>query len=412
MKKAIKIGLFGFGCVGQGLYDVLHNAPGFRAEIVRIVVKNRDKPRKLPADRFAYTPDAILDHPDINLVVELIDDPEAAYRLVKAALQRGKNVVTANKKMLALHLEELVDLQAQTGTALLYEAACCGSIPIIRTLEEYYNHELLHAFSGIFNGSSNYILTKIFEEGLPYAEALAQAQQLGFAESDPTLDVGGFDATYKLCILTAHAYGLFVQPDEVLRFGIAHLGADDVQYAREKGYRIKLVCQSHKLDDQRVALTVMPQFVRPDSLLYQIENEYNGVVVEAAFSEKQFFQGKGAGGHPTGSAVLSDIAACSYNYHYEYKKRSQRPENFHHSQAVELEVYISADREADLEDLPGLDVRERYMSATRHYLIAGVRYETLLALQPQLTARGLFVACTPTAPVALPVAASAAVARA
>ncbi|MBD0258231.1 MAG: homoserine dehydrogenase, partial [Cytophagales bacterium] len=174
--NGLKIGLFGFGCVGQGLYDILHHNEGFRAEVVKICVKDPHKARPLPADYFTFAPDEILENPEINLVVELINDADEAYRIVTTALRRGKTVVTANKKMLAEHLEELVDLQQAYGVPLLYEASVCGSIPIIRNLEEYYDNELLHSVSGIINGSSNYILSKVFNEGQPYAAALRKAQ--------------------------------------------------------------------------------------------------------------------------------------------------------------------------------------------------------------------------------------------
>ena len=165
---------------------------------------------------------------EINTVVELINDADAAFLIVSTALKNGKNVVSANKKMIAENLQELVDIQAEYGTSLLYEGAVCGSIPIIRNLEEYYDNELLHSISGIFNGSSNYILTKVFSENLDYATALKQAQELGFAETDPILDVGGYDPKYKLVIATSHAYGVFVEPTNVLNIGIQNLSEKDL----------------------------------------------------------------------------------------------------------------------------------------------------------------------------------------
>ena len=214
MNKQHKIGLFGFGCVGQGLYDILEKTD-FKAEIVKICVKNKDKERSLPAHFFTYNSASILEDESISLVVELIDNADEAYEIVTTALKRGKNVVTANKKMVAEHLEELIQLQEEHGVSLLYEGAVCGCIPIIRTLEEYYDNELVFSVSGIFNGSSNYILTKVIQENLSYDVALKQAQELGFAESDPILDVGGFDPLYKLCIVALHAYGVIANPEEV-----------------------------------------------------------------------------------------------------------------------------------------------------------------------------------------------------
>jgi len=257
MKKTLKIGLFGFGCVGKGLYDILQNNTentGFEAQILKICVKDKSKKRKIDSSFFTFDKNEILDNSEINLVIELISDADEAYQIVKKALLSGKNVVTANKKMLALHLEELVKIQKETGTSLLYEAATCGSIPIVRTLAEYYDNELLYSVSGIFNGSSNYILSKIANENLTYNVALKQAQELGFAEADPALDVAGFDANYKLCLLAAQAYGIFVNPDEVLRIGINNLKKEDIDFAAtytntkgQKDFKVKLVANISRI---------------------------------------------------------------------------------------------------------------------------------------------------------------------
>src|ERR1700759_5588270 len=232
MSKKLNIGLFGFGVVGQGLYDII-KTKNLNLEIKKIAIKNPEKKRSLPTELFTTDRDVILNDPEINTIVELINDTEAAYEIVSRALSSGKNVVSASKKMIANYLEELIDLQHKYGTSLLYEGAVCGSIPIIRNLEEYYDNELLHSISGIFNGSSNYILSKGFLEGLDYASALKLAQDLGFAETDPTMDVGGFDAKFKLVIAESHAYGVVVKPEEVFNLGIQSLSAYDLQYARE-----------------------------------------------------------------------------------------------------------------------------------------------------------------------------------
>src|ERR1700760_4492563 len=233
MRKKLTIGLFGFGVVGQGLYDIIRTK-NLNIEIVKICIKNPEKERSLPSHLFTTDKEELLNNPEINTIVELINDTEAAFEIVSRALSTGKNVVSASKKMIALHLNELIALQHKYGTSLLYEGAVCGSIPIIRNLEEYYDNELLHSISGIFNGSSNYILSKGFNEKMDYDTALLQAQDLGFAETDPTLDVGGFDAKYKLIIAAAHAYGVIVKPEEVLNIGIQNLSPFDIQYAQEK----------------------------------------------------------------------------------------------------------------------------------------------------------------------------------
>src|SRR6478735_10325520 len=236
--KKLSIGLFGFGVVGEGIYQVLQQTPSLHASIKRICIKHPQKKRNADADLFTTDYNEILDDPEINLVVELIDDADEAYKIVTAAFKKKKSVVSANKKLIAEHLAELIFLQNENDVSFLYEAAVCGSIPIIRNLEEYYDNDLLQSISGIINGSTNYILTKL-SGGASYKEALQEAQQLGFAESNPSLDVEGFDPVNKLTILLAHAYGIVISPDQVLRCGITRLQKSDADYAREKHYKIK-----------------------------------------------------------------------------------------------------------------------------------------------------------------------------
>lgn len=206
-REKLRIGMFGYGCVGQGLHDVLNSSKGFKADIVRICVKDRKKKRRIPMEYFTYDRDDILNDPSINLVVELIDDADAAFEIVTTAMKKGKNVVSANKVMIAKHMRELVDLQEKYHVSFLYEASAGASIPIIRNLEEYYDNELLYSLRGILNGTTNYVLTLMHNQGIDYDVALNEAREKGFAESDPTLDVDGWDAKYKLCIITGHAYG-------------------------------------------------------------------------------------------------------------------------------------------------------------------------------------------------------------
>ena len=323
--------------------------------------------------------------------MELINDTEAAFEIVSRALSTGKNVVSASKKMIALHLSELIDLQHKYGTSLLYEGAVCGSIPIIRNLEEYYDNELLHSISGIFNGSSNYILSKGYNENLDYDSALKQAQDLGFAETDPTSDVGGFDPKYKLVIAAAHAYGVIVKPEEVFNLGIQNLSAYDIQYAREKNLKIKLVPVAKELDDRHVALFVLPKFVNQQEFLYNVEYEYNGVIVQAAFADQQFFFGKGAGGHPTGSAVLSDIAALRYGYQYEYKKAKEKTDlNFTNN--IDLQIYVRYEDESLIEALKFDDIHERYFSGSYKFVIGKVNLQNLIDNQQQIANDKAFVA--------------------
>ncbi|HEY1061919.1 MAG TPA: homoserine dehydrogenase [Daejeonella sp.] len=390
MSKRLTIGLFGFGVVGQGLHDII-STKDLNIEIKKIAIKNPEKERILPEHLFTTNPDDILNDPDINTVIELINDADAAYEIVTRALKSGKNVVSANKKMIAEHLDELVNLQEKYNASLLYEGAVCGSIPIIRNLEEYYDNELLHSISGIFNGSSNFILSKIANEGLEYAEALKQAQELGFAEKDPILDVGGYDPKYKLVIAAAHAYGVFVKPEQVLNIGIQNFSAADLHFAQEHQLKIKLVPTAKKLDDKELALYVIPKLVPKSDFLYNVENEYNAVSVKAAFADQQLFYGKGAGGHPTGSAVLSDVAALRYDYRYEYKK-------YHHDKKLKLQndhiipVYIRYNSESLINNIHFEFIAEQHKSIELSYVLGGVRISELIAKKRDILNDGAFLA--------------------
>ena len=206
--KRLTIGLFGFGVVGEGLYKVLQQTSSLNATIKKICIKNGKKQRNAPFELFTTNKDLLLNDPQINVIVEVIDDADAAFRIITKALRNNKDVVSSSKKMIAEHLHKILQLQRETERSFLYEAAACASIPVIRNLEEYYDNDLLHSIKGIVNGSTNYILTKMFEEKLEFKQALLQAQQLGFAESNPALDIEGYDAVNKWALLLNHAYGI------------------------------------------------------------------------------------------------------------------------------------------------------------------------------------------------------------
>lgn len=392
-REKLRIGLFGYGCVGQGLHDVLNSSSGLKADIVKICVKDKSKKRRLPMEYFTFNKEEILEDDSINLIVELIDDADEAYRIVTSAMKSGKNVVTANKKMIANHFRELVDLQNKCGVSLLYEASAGASIPIIRNLEEYYDNELLYSLRGILNGTTNYILTKMHCSGSSYTEALQEAQQKGYAESDPTLDVEGLDAKYKLCIITGHAYGLFLNPDEVFHYGIDKISAFDIQYAREKGFKIKLVPYVGKTNESTITGFVLPRFISPDKYLYNVDNEYNGVITEAAFADKQFFSGKGAGGHATGSAVLSDISANSYGYRYEYKKFRQATVN-QFTRDHKIEIYLRYEEENDRNLFGFEEVSEYFSGRFNKYVIGVINLERLYDLRNKIRDLNIFIVNT------------------
>lgn len=342
LTATLTIGLFGFGVVGKGLYDVLHSTPTLLSTIKKICIKDPGKKRAIDAENFTTDASVLLNDKSINVIVELIDDADAAFEIVKTALQNGKAVVSANKKMIAEHFEELLELQQKHKTAFLYEAACCASMPIVRNLEEYYDNDLLKSIRGIINGSTNFILTKILEEQLEFKDALSQAQQLGFAESNPKLDIGGFDAANKLSILLAHSFGVIAKTKEFIFNGIENISLPDAIVAKEKKYSIKLVANAKKLNNGKLAAFVLPQFVTAKDDLYHVENEFNALTTESTFADKHFFKGKGAGAFPTASAVLSDISALRYNYRYEYKKIYHQTDT-QLSNEFYLKVFISTD---------------------------------------------------------------------
>lgn len=365
------IGLFGFGVVGEGIYQVLNDTKSLNARVKKICIKNPEKQRNAPDALFTTKPEALLEDEEINVIVELIDDAEAAYSICTTALKNGKSVVTANKKMLANHLRELVELRDENGLSLLYEAAVCGSIPVIRNLEEYYDNDLLSSVSGIVNGSTNYILTKMAEEGQSFAHALKAAQDLGFAESDPTLDVEGIDAVNKLTIILKHAYGIDEIPDDIPYCGISQIKNSDIQYANEKGLRIKLVAQTIQGKDDTVAAFVLPTFLAPESQLFNVSNEFNGVLIGSKLADEQFIYGKGAGRYPTSSAVLSDIAALRYGYKYEYKKSSNKSMLSLKNDTI-IRVYVSFEDWESIDQSDFLEIEEVFKSASNNYIVGWV----------------------------------------
>ncbi|MBQ5923868.1 MAG: homoserine dehydrogenase [Alistipes sp.] len=390
--KNLNIGLFGFGNVGRGLYDVLQRINSQNVHIKRVCVRDINKDRGVKAE-FTSNADDIFEDKDINLIVEVIDDADAAYDIVKRALKARIPVVSGNKKMLGHHILELIDLQEQYNTPLLYDASACGSIPVIRNLEEYYDNDLLTSVKGILNGSSNFILSKIFNEHMGYGAALKLAQDLGFAESNPTLDIDGWDSLYKLIIITVHAFGVYVAPENILTYGISTMNDADIRFAQEKDRRIKLVAHVEKIDD-RLIMCVLPQLISRNKYIYSVEDEFNGVVIKGLFYDKQFMFGRGAGGHPTGSAVLSDITACAYNYRYEYKKRNDSvlPQ---YTTDHTFRVYFRY-RSAEQRNLLNFTkIREQYTSDEYNYIVGDVTIANLKAHQEELRVGDCFVAAYP-----------------
>jgi homoserine dehydrogenase len=377
MRNKLKIGLFGFGCVGNGLYDVLNKSNLLDATIAKIVVKSAGKKRTISEDHFSYDKNDILTDETINVVVELIDDSKAAFDIVFEALSRKKHVVTANKKMLAENLDTLLALAKENKVSLLYEASVGGSIPIIRNLEEYYNNDSLSGVLGIVNGTTNYILTQT-NYGKDYETALAEATELGFAESDPTLDVDAYDSKFKLLLLIKHAFGLTLEPIQIFNYGIRNIKPQDVKYASEKGYRLKLFSRGEKIEN-RIYGFVSPHFITEDNVAYNVNNEFNSVTVEALFSDKQLFQGKGAGAYPTASAVLSDISALQFDYSYEYKK-SLTIDSLEFSNDLELKIYAGSSSIENLEIFNWLEKEETFQGKDYAYITGIINLKNIIGI--------------------------------
>jgi homoserine dehydrogenase len=389
--EPLRVGLIGFGCVGQGLYNLLERLPAPGFTVARIAVRNPQKARSLPPERFEFRADALIEDDSLDLLVEVIDDPVEAFRFVGLALRRGRRVVTANKAMVARHLPALLRQQADYGGTLLYEAAVCGSIPIIRTLDTYFATEPLTAVSGIFNGSSNYVLTQMRARGTAYAEALAEAQARGFAETDPTLDMAAFDPRAKAVILAAHAFGLIPNPADVLALGIESIAPIDLKQAALAGHKIKIVARLLTLPDGGISVLVAPQRVAPDSPLFAVEDEFNAVLVEGTFAGPHALRGRGAGSFPTASAVLADLNALRAGFRYAYAKLDP-----HQALATDLALEVvvrsyARQRPPTVEFLgePYAEIVEGYRFQTGY-----VAYTTLHRLCDDLRADGVFVVGT------------------
>lgn len=374
--KKLNIGLFGFGVVGEGIYEVLSQKPQLNTSIKKIVIKHPEKKRNAPAELFSTHSNDILDDETIDVVVELIDDSEAAFEIVKKAMNKGKSVVSANKKMIAENHLELIELQRKNNVSFLYEAAVCGSVPILRNLEEYYDNDLLNYVQGILNGSTNYILTKMRLENESYERALKASQKNGFAESNPTLDVEGFDAANKLSIIILHAFGRLVHTEDILRKGITSLKPEDFQYAHEKNLIIKLIASCY-LDAETKELipTVIPTFVGKNKTLGLVNNEFNGVLLGSALADEQFLYGKGAGRYPTSSAVLSDISALRYDYKYELRKGIKN--GFKGDVPVIRKFYVGFHPEIHFNPKLFASIDEHYKSKNYEYITGTINLNDL-----------------------------------
>jgi homoserine dehydrogenase len=318
----VRVGLLGCGNVGAALVALLDEQgaaiqarTGLRLEVTRVAVRNQAKARSVELREGVLTHDAgeVVTANDVDVIVEVIGGIEPARSLVLDALKGGKPVVTANKELLANVGAELFEAADAAGVDLLFEAAVAGGIPLIRPLRESLAGERIRRVVGIVNGTTNYILTRMSEEGASYADALAEAQSLGYAERDPTADVEGYDAGAKAAIIASIAFGVNVVAGDVYHEGIAGLTADDITFAHRLGYEVKLLAVAEQGDDGRVAVRVHPAMVPRDHPLAAVRDSFNAVFVEGDAVGQLMFYGRGAGGMPTASAVLGDLVDAAVN---------------------------------------------------------------------------------------------------
>jgi homoserine dehydrogenase len=315
----LRVGLIGLGTIGAGVAqlllthrDLLEQRLGKAVRLVRICDLDITRDRGLDLSTVELTTDAarIVEAPDIDLVIELMGGLEPARSFVKTALAHGKHVVTANKALVAMHGEELFPLAADKGLQIGFEAAVGGGIPCMKALREGLAANAIQSIYGILNGTCNYILTKMETEGADFAEVLTRAQELGYAEADPTFDVEGIDTAHKLSILAAMAFGSKIKFDDIYTEGIARITQADIASARELGYRIKLLGIAKPHGDgtaPMIEMRVHPTLVPLDSQLAQVSDSYNAVQITGDFVGQTMFFGRGAGERPTASAVVADI---------------------------------------------------------------------------------------------------------
>jgi homoserine dehydrogenase len=329
----VKVGVLGCGNVGGALVQLLAteaeaitSSTGVRLEVGRVAVRSLDKPRpaELSADRLTTDAAALVNDPDIDVVVELIGGIEPAGSLIIEALKAGKPVVTANKELLATAGGELSEVAAAVGLDLLFEASVAGAIPLIRPLRESLAGERIQRVMGIVNGTTNYILTRMGEDGVDYAAALAEAQSLGYAESDPTADVEGHDASAKAAILASIAFGQDVVTEDVYREGITTVSPSDIAFARQLGHEVKLLAVAERVDGADgtggwadglppIAVRVHPAMVPRTHPLAAVRDSFNAVFIEGEAVGELMLYGRGAGGRPTASAVLGDLIDAAHN---------------------------------------------------------------------------------------------------
>lgn len=310
--KKIKIGLIGLGTVGSGVFKTLQNFKN--VEVVKIAVHNKNKKRNIEGlDESIITDDAyeVVNNPEIQIIAELVGGINPAFDLIKTAIKNGKHIVTANKELLAKHGEELFNFAEENNKVVLYEAAIAGGIPLIMPIKTILAGNKITKIKAILNGTTNYILTKMDVQGASYTDVLKEAQELGYAEADPTGDVEGFDAAYKITTLATIAFGKRIKIENVYREGITKISPDDMKAANEMGYKIKLIASAELNEDSKADVRVHPMLVPKTKTLAHIDYVTNAVSLSGHPVGDVTLSGPGAGEFPTASSVVGDILAIA-----------------------------------------------------------------------------------------------------
>jgi len=319
--KRIGIGIAGLGTVGAGVVKnlekngaLLRERAGVTFEVVRAVVRDPHRNRGLSLDPscISTNPYDLVSDPRVQIVVELMGGIDAPLALIRAAIEAGKIVVTGNKALLADHGSEIFELARAKGVPVFYEAAVAGGIPVIKAVRESLIGNRIESLQGILNGTSNFILTRMQETGMDFAPALAEAQSLGYAEADPTLDINGWDAAHKAIILAAIAYGRWIDPARILVRGIENVTARDIAFARELGYRFKLLATLRLLPCAGIELRVVPTLIPTGHVLASVNGVYNAIWLRGDIVGETLLYGRGAGQDPTSSSVIADLVDAAH----------------------------------------------------------------------------------------------------
>ncbi|UUX34958.1 homoserine dehydrogenase [Fundicoccus culcitae] len=357
----VSIGLLGLGTVGSGVVHIIHEHQdklqhqlGCHVEIKKILVKDMGKPRDIYLNGAVLTQDVneIIDDPEIDVVIEVMGSVEDTKEYVKRALKNKKHIVTANKDMMALYGNDLLELAHENGSDFYYEASVAGGIPIIRSLVDGLASDKLTKLMGILNGTTNFILTKMSQEGREYEDVLQEAQALGFAEADPTSDVEGLDAARKLNILGALGFSMKIDLDDVSVRGISNVTKNDLEFCHQLGYTMKLIALAERTDG-KVEVSVEPTLIPNEHPLATVNNEFNAIYVNGEAIGELMFSGPGAGSLPTATAVVSDLITVIKNMNLGVTGNSMTPPQFEKQLKSDDEIKAKYFIRLQAVDVPG-----------------------------------------------------------